>query len=75
MLVRHFQSLESLPMIGKMVLGILLCCCVDVYANIPQPSCVLYGQVKSEYGWPMTEGELLVTLDDGLGLPYTGMLR
>jgi hypothetical protein len=43
----------------------VLCAMGVATANIPQPSCVLYGQVRSAYGWPLMNGELLVTLDDG----------
>ena len=76
---RIFQSLETFgadfPIIGiflnvfsnhwKMVFAGVLLLASAVVANIPQPSCVLYGQVKSDYGWPLLDGEIAVTLSDG----------
>lgn len=48
-------------LLGAALGGLVLC----ASANVPQPACVLYGQVKSEYGWPMTEGEIHVAFEDG----------
>ncbi|MDD4736363.1 MAG: hypothetical protein PHP44_09685 [Kiritimatiellae bacterium] len=62
----HQPSLISYGLTGwKLCLGLVVVCSGVVFANIPQPSCVLYGQVRSGQGWPMEEGRIQVTMCEG----------
>ncbi len=50
----------------KAIITALLMLTSIAIGDIPQPSCLIYGMARNQYGWPLESGTVTITLTNGV---------